>query len=89
MAHTLPYPDAGEDAVADPERRATTGTSRLQKLIGIIGVVVVLWVGSDLFDVVTSGGGGPVGPGGMPGDQGPPGNAPPGEPHDPTSFDHG
>ena len=27
MAHTLPYPDAGEDAVADPERRATTGTN--------------------------------------------------------------
>ncbi|MBA2386151.1 MAG: hypothetical protein H0V69_03555 [Acidimicrobiia bacterium] len=86
MAETLSYPDAGEDAVVGRGRGAVTGTSRWQKLIGILGVVVVVWVGGDLFDAVTGSGGGPGGgpgdqaPGDQaPGDHAPPGEAPPGE----------
>ena len=81
---------------------ATAGTSRWQKLIGAIGLVVVLWVGNNLFDVVTSGASGPGGDGG-PGGHAPPRDPPPGEVtdegnptppggeggHDPSQFDHG
>lgn len=92
--------EAGHGIVAGPDRVAVTGTSRWQKVIGLVGVVVVLWVGGDLVDIVTADGGGPgrAGPGGQgpssdapagdvtsDGDQAPPG----GGAHDPSEFDHG
>lgn len=43
-----------------------------------MGVVVVLWVGGDLLDIVTSDRSGPGG-GDSPGRQSPPAGAPPGE----------
>lgn len=81
MAETLPHLDTGPT----PDREATAGTSRWQKVVGVIGLVVVLWVGGDLFDVATRGDERP-GAGAGPGT--PPDGAPPGEPHDPSGFDH-
>jgi hypothetical protein len=65
---------------------ATTGTTGWQKLVGVAGLVVVLWVGSNLFDVVTSGASGPGGPGGdgSPGGHAPPRDPPAGEVTDET-----
>lgn len=69
---------------------ATTRTSRWQQAIGIIGLVVVLWVGDNLFDAITSDG---MGSGGGPGGHAPPGETPTTQPpageHDPSQFDHG
>lgn len=59
-ADSSPYPDTGDDPGLEPDRRSTTRTSRWQKVVGIIGLVVVLWVGNGIFG---PGGGGP-GPGG-------------------------
>lgn len=46
-----------------PQRGAAIGTTRWQRVVGGLGLLVVLWVGSELYDVVsyTSGpaGGGP------------------------------
>ncbi len=67
---------------APPSDTATTGTSSWQKAVGIVGVAVLVWVGGDLFDVVTSDGSTPA--------QGPDGQTPPaGEDHDPSQYDHG
>lgn len=79
--------------------RATTGISGWQKAIGVMGLVVVLWVGNNLFDTITSDG---MGPGGGPGGHAPPDRAPTTQPtdgddpapkggggHDPSQFDHG
>ena len=60
------------------------GTSRWQKVVGVIGLVVVVWVGSDLYDVVTSGGERPSGGTPPAGDQAPAG----GGTHDPSQFRH-
>jgi hypothetical protein len=60
-------------------------TSRWQKMTGIMGLVVVLWVGNNLFDTISSGG---MGSGG---DHAPPGGPPTTQPaggHDPSQFDH-
>ena len=64
------YPDTRDDNGADtgvePDRKSTTSTSRWQKVVGIIGIVVVLWVGNDLLNNVLDrgpGGGGGPGPG--------------------------
>jgi len=84
-----PHPGAGATEVADGLR--TTGTSRWQKVVGVIGLVVVLWVGRDLYDVVTSGGERPSGGRPPAGDPAPPAGdpAPPaGDAHDPSQFRH-
>lgn len=62
MPETLPHPDTGEA----PDPPATTGTSRWQKVVGSLGLVVVLWVGTEMYENVTGdfgGGGGGHGPG--------------------------
>jgi hypothetical protein len=43
-----------------PDPEAPTGTSRWQKAVAIVGVLVVLWVGSDTYKVIDGdfGGGG-------------------------------
>ena len=72
-------------------------TARWQKTVGVLGLVVVLWVGDRLYDVISSGG---LGPGG---DHQPSGGPPATQPadsdepapgadtsgHDPSQFDHG
>lgn len=76
-----------------------TGTARptrWQQLIGVLGIAVVVWAGSNIYDVVAStgpqGSGGHQPPGtspddgGTPSDQSPP---PAGDQHDPSQFDHG
>lgn len=76
-------------------RDAVATTTRWQKAIGILGLSVVLWVGTNLFDVVSSGESGP--PGGHGPGENPPGQTtddqgrtpPSGEsPHDPSQFNH-
>lgn len=63
MAETRSQPDAGEDTGEGPDRGATTGTSRWQKVVGILGVLVVLWVGNDTYKVIDGDfGGGEHGP---------------------------
>ncbi|MGH9030490.1 MAG: hypothetical protein ACRDZV_00040 [Acidimicrobiia bacterium] len=64
MADTLSNADTGVGA----DRGAPTGTSRWQKAVGILGVLVVLWVGNDTYKVIDGdfGGGG-----GRGGDHGP------------------
>ena len=77
---------------------AVTGTSGWQKAVGGLGLLVVLWVGSNLFDTATSG---VMGSGG---EHGPPAGASTtqpiadddpapdddgGAPHDPSQFNHG
>ncbi|MDQ3639944.1 MAG: hypothetical protein M3450_00390 [Actinomycetota bacterium] len=97
MATTLPYPDASQDSGVGSDRGASTGTTRWQKVVGILGLVVVLWVGSEMYDVVFFRGAGPGGgqrPGGgqqapvesQDQDDGPP--PPSGGPHDPSRFGH-
>jgi hypothetical protein len=53
------YPDTG----GEPDRKSTTGASRWQKVVGIIGIVVVLWVGNEMLDQVLDRGPGGGGPG--------------------------
>ena len=50
------HPDTG----VGPDRGAPNGTSRWQKVIGVVGVLVVLWVGNDTYNVIDGdfGGGG-------------------------------
>lgn len=90
MANTTQPAAASEETVAAPVGGATRGTSLWQKVVGGLGLFVVLWVGTELFDVVTSGGERPRG--GTPpavdqaptsGDQAPPAGA-----HDPSQFNH-
>ncbi|MBA3372877.1 MAG: hypothetical protein H0T98_05065 [Euzebyaceae bacterium] len=54
MADPSPYPDS--DTSVGPDRRSTTGTSRWQMVVGIIGLVLILGLGIRLFG---HGGGGP------------------------------
>jgi hypothetical protein len=61
MAETLSQPDAGEDIGEGPDRGATTSTSRWQKVVGILGVLVVLWVGNDTYKVIDGDFGGGAG----------------------------
>lgn len=84
MARTTRPDHAGKDAAGGPGSGATTGTPRWQKVVGTIGLVVVLWVGNDLLEVVTSGGERPGGGTPPAGEQGPPASAP----HDPSQFRH-
>lgn len=63
----LSHPDADEDSGVGPDRGASTGTSRWQKVLGILGLAVVLWVGSEMYEVlygdIGGGRGGGHGPG--------------------------
>lgn len=43
--------DTGDTGVG-PEGRTTAALSRWQKVVGIAGVAVVVWVGSELYDVI-------------------------------------
>jgi hypothetical protein len=61
MAETLSYPDVGDDADGGPDRGVTTGISRWQKVVGILGLVVVLGVGDRISNVIFGSGLGPVG----------------------------
>lgn len=58
-----PDPETTDDTVVGRNRTSTPGTSRWQNVVGIIGLVVALWVGSETYDVVVGdfGGGGPGG----------------------------
>lgn len=58
---------------------ASTGTTRWQKVVGVLGLVVVLSVGNNLFQVVTSAGNRHGGP---------PGDPPASRPHTPSNFNH-
>ena len=65
MADTLSDPDAEAD-VGDG-RGTRPRTSRWQKLVGIVGVLVVLWVARDTYRIIDgdfggAGGGGGHGP---------------------------
>jgi hypothetical protein len=67
MAETPSHPDADEDTDVGSDRGAITGTPRWQKAVGILGVLVVLWVGNDTYNVIDGdfgggGGGGEHGP---------------------------
>ena len=75
-----------DSALDEANRRPTRRISRWQMAIGALGAVVVLWVGGDLAEIVTSGGSAGSGPG-----AGQHGGAPGGPPttasgHDPSNF---
>lgn len=70
MAETLPDPDAR----VEPHRGAAAGTSRWQKLVGILGVLVILWVGNDTYKVIDGDFGGGAGGGHRPDQEAPVGN---------------
>jgi hypothetical protein len=58
MAETLSHPASG----VEPDGAGPTGTSCWQKVVGIVGLLVVLWVGDNMYDTVTGDlGGGPAG----------------------------
>jgi hypothetical protein len=46
-------PDPGDDTSAGPGREPKPGTSRWQKVVGILGLVVVLWVGNGTYETLT------------------------------------
>lgn len=58
MADRPPYPNITDDTGVNPALSPTTGSTRWQTLVGIIGIVVTLWVGIQMFDIVFGGGGG-------------------------------
>ena len=44
--------DTDDDTGVAPDRESTTGTRRWHKIVGIIGLVVAVWVGSEMYDVI-------------------------------------
>jgi plastocyanin len=74
MADLSFHPDTSDDAGAGSDRGSPTGISRWQALVGSIGLLVALWVGSDMYDVVTA-----SGPAGEPGHDAPAAQAPTGD----------
>lgn len=56
-------PDTGDDSGVTRDHDPPSRTSRWQKVVGILGFVVILWVGDDLLDNVLD-----RGPGGGGGD---------------------
>ena len=46
--------DTADDTGVTPDRESTTGTRRWHKIVGIIGLVVALWVGSEMYDVIVT-----------------------------------
>lgn len=77
-----------------PAERISRAAPRWQKAIGIIGLVVLLWVGDRLYDVISSGSaapGGARGPAGRTAPTQPAGSdtpTPGGGGHDPSQFRH-
>lgn len=80
--------------------RLPSGVSRWQKVVGVLGLVVMLWVGDRLYDVVSRGTGDGPGRGHGPADRIPtsqptdtrdpaPGGGGGSSGHDPSRFDHG
>jgi hypothetical protein len=52
------------DTDVEPDRPSSGGTSRWQKVVGAIGLVVILWVGTQMYGAVFGGvGGGDHAPG--------------------------
>lgn len=80
MPNPGPAPDTGEDSVLPPRRGSMTGTSRWQKVVGIIGLVVLLGPGLGLF--------GPGSGGQGRGGHGPGGESPPAEVRQEGDQDH-
>jgi hypothetical protein len=64
MADRPPHPDTNDDTRVGRGRRSAGGTTRWQKVIGIIGLVVALWVGSEVYNAVVGDFGGGPSPGG-------------------------
>jgi hypothetical protein len=88
MPDALSDLETGEDTAV---RDRVGGTSRWQRVVGMLGLVVVLWVGSELYDVIffdgTFRGGpqqGPVENNDPDGDRTPPTSGG----HDPSQFGH-
>jgi hypothetical protein len=78
------------DLPSHPESEETASSmSRWQKVVAIVGIVVVLWVGSDLADIVSRGEQPAGDHGGGSGEDVPTTSAPAGQPHDPSDDDHG
>ena len=95
MTTTTPANSAHSTGSAGVTAVPSGGLSRRQRAIGVLGLVVVFWVGDRLYDVVDRGGtspGGGRGPGGSPptsqptGGEANPGGGTTG--HDPSQFDH-
>lgn len=94
-------PDVGDDLDDEgPDPGSTPGISRWQKVVGSIGLVVVVWVGRDstLLNAWFSddgridhmpGGGAPAGEGPAGRDQSPGGDAPEGDRRQETDVDDG
>ena len=63
MTETSIRDPADDDTGVAPAGESTTGTRRWHKVVGIIGLVVATWVGSEMYDVLYGdiGGGGPDG----------------------------
>lgn len=56
MAETLPHAEPG----VGPDTAPGAATSRWQKVVGVLGLIVVLWVGNDTYQVIDGNfGGGP------------------------------
>lgn len=56
MAHPPSNLDTDDDTGVGSDRGSPTGISRWQALVGSIGLLVALWVGSDTYDIVTASG---------------------------------
>jgi plastocyanin len=56
MADLPSYPDIKASNGATPDHESTPGISRWQVVAGSIGLLVALWVGSDMYDIVTASG---------------------------------
>jgi hypothetical protein len=63
MANSPRNPDTDDDTGVEPDRGATTGSSRWQKVVGIIGLVVLLVLGIRMFVVGGGHGAGQDAPG--------------------------
>lgn len=74
MADTLP-PEVDDDIGAQPDCPKTASPSRWQKVVGVLGLFVILWVGRALSQVVFFDGFGPGAGGGTPAVDQPPGPA--------------
>lgn len=48
MRDSLSHPDTG----VGPHQETPTGTSRWQKAVAILGVLVVLWVANDTYKII-------------------------------------
>lgn len=93
---TMPLPSDVTARPAPEGAAVRSGASRWSKVVGALGLVIVVWVGGDLYEIVTSDGnasGGEHGPtrdepSGTPSgddEQAPAG----GNQHDPSQSDHG